>query len=173
MANPSLKAQIEAAKSALIGGQSAAIESTPKKQEEIEHEIVEESALPNDKSQFSETAKNSNKQQSISRSVAEIQTRLNSLESKLASNQKDLHQLLNKIGEVTYLKSGMKQKELYHETKKPVSTLSRYFNKYVVCLIALMIISSGVFYVTLDEQLKLHFSNWIYSTANFFNGWIG
>ena len=36
MANPSLKAQIEAAKSALASGESAIIESKPKQQEEIE-----------------------------------------------------------------------------------------------------------------------------------------
>ena len=173
MANPSLKAQIEAAKSALASGESAIIESKPKQQEEIEQEIAQQSTLYEDKSKLPRTAKNSDIQQAISASVTEIQTRLNNLESKLASNQKDLHQLLNKIGKVTDLKSSVKQKVAYSGTKKPASTLSRHINKYVVYLITLVIIGSGIFYIAIDEQLTAQFSNWIYSAVDFFNKWIG
>ncbi|MFL2845557.1 MAG: hypothetical protein ACJ0BO_04770 [Candidatus Puniceispirillaceae bacterium] len=101
MANPSLKAKIEAAKSALKKDQ----DNTPINQ-------------GRDDSRTPETAvKTLAKSEPTSPKIVEVLTspepdastldaRIKSLESKLAENQRDLHTLLGKIREVTRLQNG-------------------------------------------------------------------
>ena len=96
MANPSLKAKIEAAKSALESGQAAtpdnhATEDTT----ELKTGLNTRSENKLESSEVTETPAGSEL------SAAAFDMRINSLEAKLAENQRDLYVLVGKIRELT------------------------------------------------------------------------
>ena len=100
MANPSLKAKIEAAKSALEEDQK----NTPLDQERDDSSTPKTVLKPTAESEkigqgIAETASN------FEPNAASLDSRITRLESKLAENQRDLYTLLGKIREVTRLQN--------------------------------------------------------------------
>ena len=93
MVNPSLKAQIEAAKSALEENQN----NTPPNQER--DDSIAPETVPKPKPESEPTSLG------IAPDAATLDARITRLESKLAENQRDLHTLLGKIREVTRLQN--------------------------------------------------------------------
>ena len=100
MVNPSLKAKIEAAKSALEEDQK----NTPLDQERDDSITPKTVLKPTAESEkigqgIAETASN------FEPNAASLDSRITRLESKLAENQRDLYTLLGKIREITRLQN--------------------------------------------------------------------
>ena len=100
MANPSLKAKIEAAKSALAEDQNNA----PLNQERDDAIALKTSLNPppESKQTSSGTAETPT---SFEKDAAALDARITRLENKLADNQRDLHTLLGKIRKITRLQN--------------------------------------------------------------------
>ena len=100
MANPSLKAKIEAAKSALEEDQK----NTPLHQERDGSSTPETALKPTPDSE--QTSPDTAEAPTNSKlDAATLDSRITRLESKLAENQRDLYTLLGKIREVTRLQN--------------------------------------------------------------------
>ena len=96
MANPSLKAKIEAAKSALEEGQK----NTPLNQERDDSSSPNTAVKPTP--DFEQTSPGTDEAKTnFEPDAASLDSRITRLESKLAENQRDLYTLLGKIREVT------------------------------------------------------------------------
>ena len=100
MANPSLKAKIEAAKSALEEDQK----KTPLGQERDDSNTPK--TVLKSAPDFEQTSPGTNEAATnFQPDVASLDARITRLERKLAENQRDLYTLLGKIREVTRLKN--------------------------------------------------------------------
>ena len=171
MANPSLKAQIEAAKSALEVGQK----STPLYGER------EESATPKPDPQNTpepETfspgiAEAPNK---FEPNVAALDARITSLESKLAENQRDLYTLLGKIREITRLqKDATKNNQARNTRPNDVSldeqNVPKYQSRKIALILAILTgitLGTGFFFASdfIDQHL-LHLRSWAMQFVDF------
>ena len=100
MANPSLKAKIEAAKSALEEDQK----NTPLHQERDGSSMPKTVLKPTDDSEQTSPG-TTEAPTNFETDAASLDSRITRLESKLAENQRDLYTLLGKIREVTRLQN--------------------------------------------------------------------
>ena len=100
MANPSLKAKIEAAKSALEEDQK----NTPLHQERDGSSMPKTVLKPTDDSEQTSPG-TTEAPTNFELDAASLDSRITRLESKLAENQRDLYTLLGKIREVTRLQN--------------------------------------------------------------------
>lgn len=195
MANPSLKAQIEAAKSALasdLAVQSLVVTPpkppmTPTKPIMADNDIdtgsgvtatgaVATAGIPADGK--SVRAPN----------VAALDERITRLETKLLDNQRDLHTLLQKIREVSRLQanSGQTHKRLATDQAETMFTdkgkdkaLPRRSHRSPVMMVAVAILTGlavGIAYFLVTDEgdsSALTMPNWISIIIDSFNSWIG
>lgn len=165
MANPSLKAQIEAAKSALESGQAVTLNdqalddsTTPK----AAPQITSESNLTG-----LGIAKATN---SFETNVATLDARITSLEGKLAENQRDLYTLLGKIREINRIQNGAAKGAERGNTSPKVVNLGdqnktwRKSHRIAIALAVLtgIIVGAGFFLATdFTDKLSLQLQLWI------------
>ena len=176
MANPSLKAQIEAAKSALAIGTSSSLETAEPNQIKNEPTTEEtyQEALPQAGSHTSTpNSEKSTDRKTFELGVAEIDARITSLEKKLLANQQDLHELLTKIRKITNLQGDIKQKSGASKGINVVLGFSRYLNSITISLFILACLVSSIVYFLPTEQNLLHLQSWLQKLIAVTSGWIG
>ncbi|MFL2844723.1 MAG: hypothetical protein ACJ0BO_00510 [Candidatus Puniceispirillaceae bacterium] len=100
MANPNLKAKIEAAKSALQEGQN-----NPPPNQEREDSITPNTIFKTTPDTEPTSPSTADEPTNSEPDGATLDARITRLESKLAENQRDLHTLLGKIREITRLQN--------------------------------------------------------------------
>ena len=175
MANPSLKAQIEAAKSALASDLAAPslVVPPPKPPKPPTTPIM----TGND------TGTGAN-----AKNAAALDERITRLEAKLLDNQRNLHTLLQKIREVSRLQanSGQTQKDPANEQAKTMvmdeaenKVLSRHSQRSPVIMVAMsaligLVAGVAYFLVTAKGDLSaLTVPCWVSTIIYRLNGWIG
>ena len=171
MANPSLKAKIEAAKSALAEDQN----KTPNNQERDEAIVPKTVPNPPPGSEptspgIAETPTN------FIPDAATLDARITRLESKLAENQRDLHTLLGKIREVTRLQNDTaKNNEPRNARPKNISSGEQNVNKPQSRKIAITLaVLTGIilgtsFFLASDliDQHLVHLHTWTTQVVDF------
>ncbi|MDC0650048.1 hypothetical protein N8Z70_03165 [Candidatus Puniceispirillum sp.] len=195
MANPSLKAQIEAAKSALASD-LAALSSAAPPPEQPTAPIMAGKDIATDAEAESTNAANSTPTNPIpagansahAKDAAALDERIIQLEIKLSNNQRDLHTLLQKIREVSRLQSnfGQSYKNLHKgqaetmpmgEAKdKAVSRHSQRSPMIMVVMATLIGIVVGIAYFLVigdGYSSELAVPSWISTIVDSVNGWIG
>ena len=177
MANPSLKAQIEAAKSALASDLAAPslVVPPPKPSKTPTTPIMECSDTG------SGTGANAT-------NAASLDERISQLETKLSDNQRDLHTLLQKIREVSRLQanSGQSYKNSANDQAKTMvideaedKAVPRRNQRSPVMMVAMavligLLIGIAYFLVAAKGDLSaLTVPSWVPTIIDRFNGWIG
>ena len=188
MANPSLKAQIEAAKSALASDLAAPSLVTPPPKPLITP------MTPNTAANNIATDNGTNDTDGIpaggksahATNAAALDERITRLEARLLDNQRDLHTLLQKIREISRLhnNSGKRRKNwvkdqaetmAIDETKAQLRH-SRQLPMVMVTMATLIGLVAGIAYflVTANGDLSaLTVPSWVQLIIDRFNGWIG
>ena len=171
MANPSLKAKIEAAKSALEEEQN----NTPLDQERDDSTTPKTVLKPTpDPEPTSPGIAES--PTSFEPDAATFDARITRLESKLAENQRDLYTLLGKIREITRLqKDATKNNRARNTRPNDVSSDEQNVPKYQSRKIALILaIITGItlgtsFFLASDfiDQHLLHLHSWAMQFVDF------
>ena len=172
MVNPSLKAQIEAAKSALASDlTSPSLEVPPTKPPTTP--IME----------CSDTGAGGN-----ATNAAALDERITRLEAKLSNSQRDLHTLLQKIREISRLQanSGQAHKNpandqaettVTDEAKdKPIPRRSQRSPLIMVAMAILIGVVVGIAYFLVSSKADLSaltVPSWVPTIIDRFNGWIG
>ena len=190
MANPSLKAQIEAAKSALASDLAAPSvvtpppkpPQTPMKPNSAGNNIAADNGT-NDTGGIPADGKSAH-----ATNAAALDERITRLEAKLLDNQRDLHTLLQKIREISRLqtnsgKSRKNQATDQAETKasdearnKAEPHQSQRSPLVMVAMAILIGLVAGIAYflVTAKGDLSgLTMPSWVPTIIDRFNGWIG
>ena len=177
MANPSLKAQIEAAKSALASDLAAPslVVPPPKPPMTPTTPIM----VGNDIA----TGTGAN-----ATNAAALDERITRLEAKLLDNQRDLHTLLQKIREVSRLQanSGQTHKNRANDQAKTMvideakdKAVPRRSQRSPVIMVAMaaligLVVGIAYFLVTAEGDLSaLTVPSWIPTIIDRFNGWVG
>ena len=195
MANPSLKAQIEAAKSALASDLAAPSLVTPPRKPTttpaMVHNDVEIDTGETDAAANSGYAANhipADGKSAHATNAAALDERITRLEAKLLDNQRDLHTLLQKIREISRLqtnsgKSRKNQATDQAETKasdearnKAEPHQSQRSPLVMVAMAILIGLVAGIAYflVTAKGDLSaLIMPSWVPTIIDRFNGWIG
>ena len=193
MANPSLKAQIEAAKSALASDLAAPSLVTPPRKPTttpaMVHNDVAIDTGETDAAANSGYAANhipADGKSAHATNAAALDKRITRLETKLLDNQRDLHTLLQKIREISRLQvnSGQSHKKLandHAETKANDATKAepRQSQRSPLVMVAMAILIGLVagiayFLVTAKGDLSgLTMPSWVPTIIDRFNGWIG
>jgi hypothetical protein len=202
MANPSLKAQIEAAKSALASDLAAPSLVTPPPKPPMtpttpimaRNDIATDAGgLGADATDASANPISANPISADSKSThatnaAALDERITRLEAKLLDNQRDLHTLLQKIREISRLqtnsgKSRKNQATDQAETKasdearnKAEPRQSQQSPVVMVAMAILIGLVGGIAYflVTAEGDLSgLIMPSWVPTIIDRFNGWIG
>ena len=180
MANPSLKAQIEAAKSALAGDLTVpsltASPSKPSTKPITATDATNAADIPADGKLAHAT------------NAAALDERISRLEAKLLDNQRNLHTLLQKIREVSRLqaKSGQSHKNLANDQSETMvideakdKVVPRRSQRSPVIMIAMaalisLVVSIAYFLVKAkSDPSALTVSSWISAIIDSFIGWIG
>lgn len=165
MANPSLKAQIEAAKSALESGQTGTLTD----------QALDDSTAPKTAPQTAPENKKTGSRIaeipiSFRSNVATLDARITSLEGKLEENQRDLHTLLGKIREVTRIQNGAAKNIGQRNTNtKGVNSdeqnITWHKGRRIAITLAVLtgfIIGTGFFLATdFTDKLFLHLPFWV------------
>ena len=167
MVNPSLKAKIEAAKSALEEDQH----KTPLNQER-DDEIAPKTVLnpsPGSEPTGPGTAETPTK---FEPDAASLDARITRLESKLLENQRDLHTLLGKIREISRLQNDAPKKNGPKNTRSPdEQTVNRRQSRRIAITLAVLtgIILGTSFFLASDfiDQHLLHLRTWAMQFADF------
>jgi hypothetical protein len=171
MTNPSLKAQIEAAKSALKSGQAGTLID----------QGLDDSTAPKAAPHTTPENKPSNlgvdgTPLSFGSNVATLDARITGLESKLAENQRDLYTLLGKIREVTRIQGDAAKNTGPRNTRPNVISLddqnkTSHKGRRIGITLALL---SGVIIVTgfllatdFTDKLFRHLPIWIMQFVDF------
>ena len=177
MANPSLKAKIEAAKSALEEDQN----NTPSNQA-LDDAIAPKTVLspPPDSEPTSkgitETPTN------FESNAATLDARITRLESKLAENQRDLYTLLGKIREVTRLQNETTKNNGPRNTgPKDISSdrqnVTRHQSRKIAITLAVLtgFILGTSFFLASDfiDQHLVHLRTWAMQFVNFISNIVG
>ena len=124
MANPSLKAKIEAAKSALEEGQN----NTPLPQER--EDVIAKKNVLNPPLEPELASSGIAETPTVSKpDAAALDARITRLENKLAENQRDLYTLLGKIREITRLQNDATKNNGSRNIRPTISALGREFPK--------------------------------------------
>ena len=188
MANPSLKAQIEAAKSALASDLAAPSLVTPPPKPPLA------SMTPNSAGNNIAADNGTNDTGGIpadgksahATNAAALDERITRLEAKLLDNQRDLHTLLQKIREISRLQtnSGKSRK---NRAKDQAETMAndatkaepRQSQRSPVVMVAMailigLVVGIAYFLVTAKGDLSaLTVPSWVPTIIDRFNGWIG
>ena len=200
MANPSLKAQIEAAKSALASGLAAPSLVTPPPKPPTTP-VMARNDVATDADATDATANSGNAANPIpanpipadsksayATNAATLDERITRLEAKLLDNQRDLHTLLQKIREISRLQvnSGQTHKKLANdhaetmvidESKdETVAYRSERSPVIMVAMAALIGIGAGITYFLATgegDPSALKAPSWISTIIDRFNRWIG
>jgi hypothetical protein len=195
MANPSLKAQIEAAKSALAS--DLAVPSlvvpppkspmTPTKGAMADNDIDTGSGIAATGA-TADVGVPADGKSVRAPNAAALDERITRLEAKLLDNQRDLHTLLQKIREVSRLQanSGQTHKSLANDQAKTMVTdkgkdkaVARRSQRSPVMMVAVAILTglaSGIVYFLVTGEgtsSALTVLNWISIIIDSFNSWIG
>jgi len=193
MANPSLKAQIEAAKSALASDLAAPSLVTPPPKPTTTPAMVRNDVAIDtgntDAAANSGYAANhipADGKSAHATNAAALDKRITRLETKLLDNQRDLHTLLQKIREISRLQvnSGQSHKKLandHAETKANDATKAepRQSQRSPVVMVAMavligLVVVIAYFLVTAKGDLSgLTMPSWVPTIIDRFNGWIG
>ena len=193
MANPSLKAQIEAAKSALASDLAEPSLVTPPRKPTTTpatvHNDVAIDTGETDAAANSGYAANhipADGKSAHATNAAALDKRITRLETKLLDNQRDLHTLLQKIREISRLQvnSGQSHKKLandHAETKANDATKAepRQSQRSPVVMVAMavligLVVGIAYFLVTAEGDLSgLTMPSWVPTIIDRFNGWIG
>ena len=195
MANPSLKAQIEAAKSALASDLAAPLLVTPPRkptttpamvQNDVAIDTGETDAAAN--SGYAANHIRADGKSAHATNAAALDKRITRLEAKLLDNQRDLHTLLQKIREVSRLQanSGQTHKspandqaETMVTDKRKDKAVPRRSQRSPVMVVAVAILTglaSGIAYFLVTGEggsSALILPNWISIIIDSFNSWIG
>tara|TARA_B100001093_G_scaffold236560_1_gene226646 strand:- start:3692 stop:4294 length:603 start_codon:yes stop_codon:yes gene_type:complete len=200
MANPSLKAQIEAAKSALASGLAAPSLVVPPP-EQPTAPIVACNDFATDATAKSTNANSGNDANPVlanpisadgksahATNAAALDERITQLEAKLLDNQRDLHTLLQKIREVSRLQANSDQshKNQANDQAKTMGineaggkAVLRRSQKSLVIMVAMtaligLVVGLACFLaIAKGGSTALPASGWISTMINIFNGWIG
>ena len=188
MANPSLKAQIEAAKSALASDLAAPSLVTPPPKPPLPP------MAPNSAGNKIAADNGTNDADSIladgksahATNAAALDERITRLEAKLLNNQRDLHTLLQKIREISHLQtnSGKSRKNRAKDQAKTIAddetkAESRQSQRSPVVMVAMailigLVIGITYFLVTAKGDLSaLTVPSWVPTIIDRFNGLIG
>jgi len=193
MANPSLKAQIEAAKSALASDLAEPSLVTPPRKPTTTpatvHNDVAIDTGETDAAANSGYAANhipADGKSAHATNAAALDKRITRLETKLLDNQRDLHTLLQKIREISRLQvnSGQSHKKLandHAETKANDATKAepRQSQRSPVVMVTMavligLVVGIAYFLVTAKGDLSgLTMPSWVPTIIDRFNGWIG
>ena len=158
MANPSLKAQIEAAKSAL--------ENSPERAstgQMLDDSTIKGSGLKTTPDNNPSDPEPTNTETSFDIDAAALDARITILEKKLSENQRDLHTLLGKVREVTRFQNSnekkttrenLSQKDLSPKTKNVNKSKSRGMAIMLAILIGITV-GTGLFLAT--DVMKSNF----------------
>jgi len=195
MANPSLKAQIEAAKSALASDLAAPSLVTPPPippitpntaGNNIANDIGTNGTDPNDTGTNDTGGIPADGKSAHATNAAALDERITRLEAKLLDNQRDLHTLLQKIREISRLQtnSGKSRK---NRAKDQAETMAndatkaepRQSQRSPVVMVAMailigLVVGIAYFLVTAKGDLSaLTVPSWVPTIIDRFNGWIG
>ena len=195
MANPSLKAQIEAAKSALASDLAAPSLVTPSPKPPITPATVRNDIAidtgETDAAANSGYAANhfpAGGKSAHATNAAALDKRITRLEAKLLDNQRDLHTLLQKIREISRLQTNSGQSRKNQATDQAETKASdEARNKaephqsqrsplVMVAMAILLGLVAGIAYflVTAEGDLSgLIMPSWVPTIIDRFNGWIG
>ena len=180
MVNPSLKAQIEAAKSALASDLTVpSLMASPPKPP----------TTPITATDATDTADiQADGKSAHAKNAAALDERISRLEAKLLDNQRNLHTLLQKIREVSRLqaKSGQSHKNLANDQSETMvideakdQVVPRRSQRSPVIMIAMaalisLVVSIAYFLVKAkSDPSALTVPSWISAIIDSFNGWIG
>ena len=195
MANPSLKAQIEAAKSALASGLAAPSMAAPSPKQPTAptmagNDIATDAAAQSTNANPSNTA---NPIPADGKSVhatnaTALDERITRLEAKLLDNQRDLHTLLQKIREVSRLQANSGQSHGNPANDQPETMVSnkakdkailRRSQRSPLIMVAMAILITLVcglaYFLAVAEagSPALTVPNWVSTIIDSFNGWTG
>ena len=195
MANPSLKAQIEAAKSALASDLAAPSLVTPPPippitpntaGNNIANDIGTNGTDPNDTGTNDTGGIPADGKSAHATNAAALDERITRLEAKLLDNQRDLHTLLQKIREISRLQtnSGKSRK---NRAKDQAETMAndatkaepRQSQRSPVVMVAMailigLVVGIAYFLVTAKGDLSaLTVPSWVPTIIDRFNGLIG
>ena len=191
MANPSLKAQIEAAKSALASDLAAPSLVTPPRKPTTTpatvHNDVAIDTGETDAAANSGYAANhipADGKSAHATNAAALDKRITRLETKLLDNQRDLHTLLQKIREVSRLQvnSGQSHKNLANDhaetmvIDEAVAHRSQRSPVIMVAMAVLIGLGAGITYFLATgegDPSALKVPRWISTIIDHFNRWIG
>ena len=197
MANPSLKAQIEAAKSALASDLAAPSLVTPPPippitpntaGNNIANDIGTNGTDPNDTCKNDTGGIMADGKSAHATNAAALDERITRLEAKLLDNQRDLHTLLQKIREVSRLQanSGQTDKKPANDQAETMVTdkgkdkaVPRRSQRSPVMMIAVAILiglAVGIaYFLVIDDgdSSALTVPSWISIIIDSFNSWIG
>jgi ABC-type Na+ efflux pump permease subunit len=192
MANPSLKAQIEAAKSALASDLAAPSLVTPPRKptttpamvhNDVAIDIGETDAAANAANHIPADGKSAH-----ATNAAALDKRITRLEAKLLDNQRDLHTLLQKIREISRLQvnSGQSHKKLANDDAETmvideakdeaVAHRSQRSPVIMVAMAVLIGLGAGITYFLATgegDPSALKVPRWISTIIDHFNRWIG
>ena len=195
MANPSLKAQIEAAKSALASDLAAPSLVTPPPKPPTTP-VMARNDVATDADATDATANSGNAANPIpaggksahATNAAALDKRITRLEAKLLDNQRDLHTLLQKIREISRLQvnSSQSHKKLaddHAETMvideakdEAIAHRSQRSPVIMVAMAALISLGAGITYFLVTSEgdpSALKVPQWISTIIDHFNRWIG
>jgi hypothetical protein len=191
MANPSLKAQIEAAKSALASDLAAPSLVTPPRKPTttpaMVHNDVAIDTGETDAAANSGYAANhipADGKSAHATNAAALDKRITRLETKLLDNQRDLHTLLQKIREISRLQvnSGQNHKKLANDhaetmvIDEAVAHRSQRSPVIMVAMAVLIGLGAGITYFLATgegDPSALKVPRWISTIIDHFNRWIG
>ncbi len=195
MANPSLKAQIEAAKLALASDLAAPSVVTPSPKPPTTPAMVRNDSASDtgetDAAANSGYAANhipADGKSAHATNAAALDKRITRLETKLLDNQRDLHTLLQKIREISRLQvnSGQNHKKLANDQAETivideakdetVAHLSQRSSVIMVAMAVLIGLGAGITYFLATgegDPSALKVPHWISTIIDHFNRWIG
>ena len=190
MANPSLKAQIEAAKSALASDLAvpSLVVPPPKPPMTPTTPIMASNDIDTGTGATSATGILADGKSVHATNAAALDERITRLEAKLLDNQRDLHTLLQKIREISRLQtnSGKSRKnqatdqaetKASDEARNKAEPRQSQLSPLVMVAMAILIgLVAGIAYflVTAKGDLSaLIMPSWVPTIIDRFNGWIG
>jgi hypothetical protein len=185
MANPSLKAQIEAAKSALASDLAAPSLVTPPPNPPITPNTAGNN-IANDIGTNDTGGILVDGKSAPATNAAALDERITQLEAKLLDNQRDLHTLLQKIREISRLQTnsgkshknwakGQAETMAIDETKaEPRHSQRSPMVMVAMAILIGLVVGIAYFLVTAKGDLSaLTVPSWVIAIIDRFNGWIG
>ena len=176
MANLSLKAQIEAAKSALARAESEASVASASNQitQKLPAKHTTEQVLSQERtSNSASNIKKPTNKKTFELNAAEIDDRITGLEKKLLASQQDLHTLLGKIRKITDLQGNTTQTSNALESTTVNLGFRRYLNSITITFIVIICLIFCIIYFLTSKQNLLQFLLWINQLGEFISKWIG